>query len=150
MQKPVRESVDLSAYPDLVVILLGFRVRRWRGILSLFKLGPGFAAIKRDVPDGLLLDENFLFGLNHLGIRQYWRDYESLEAFTRSAPHSIWWRDFLKDSGGAGFWHETYRMKGGMEAVYIDMPKPMGFGRFAPARDPKGPFMTARARLGHG
>lgn len=24
-----RQSVDLSAYPDLIVIMLGFRVSRW-------------------------------------------------------------------------------------------------------------------------
>ncbi|HKT96142.1 MAG TPA: DUF4188 domain-containing protein [Paraburkholderia sp.] len=141
-----RRSVDLSAYPDLVVIILGFRVRRLRGIASVFGIGKGLRQIALDPPPGLLSSEQFLFALNHIGIRQYWRDLESLEAFTRSEPHSRWWREFLRDSGGAGFWHESYSRQG-MEAVYIDMPGPVGFDRFAPERRPVGPFMSARARM---
>jgi hypothetical protein len=26
-----------------------------------------------------------------------------------------------------GFWHETYLMTGGMEAIYDDVPEPIGF-----------------------
>jgi hypothetical protein len=35
-----RRTVDLSAYPDLVVVYLGMRVRRARGVLRLLGLGP--------------------------------------------------------------------------------------------------------------
>ena len=35
-----RQTVDLSAYPDFVVFYLGMRVRRPRGMLRLFGLGP--------------------------------------------------------------------------------------------------------------
>ena len=143
-----RQSVDLSGYPDLVVIILGMRVRRWRGLQTLMKIGGGLSSIQRDKPDGLLLHENFLFSLRHVGMRQYWRDLDSLERFTRSEPHAAWWRNFLKDSGGTGFWHESYRMSGGMEAVYVDMPGPVGFGHFAKAQKPIGPFLSARERLG--
>lgn len=146
--KARRESVDLSGYPDLIVVILGLRVRALRGIGTLLGIGRGLSMIKQNPPDGLLADEQFLFGLRHVGIRQYWRDLESLERFTRSEPHAKWWREFLKDSGGTGFWHEAYSSKGGIEAVYIDMPEPMGLGRFAPAKAPVGPFMTTRDRLG--
>jgi hypothetical protein len=145
--KSNRRSVDLSAYPELVVVYLGFRVRRLRGLATLFRLGRGIGLVARDKPDGLLAHETMIYGLDHIGMRQYWRDMESLEAFTRSEPHRSWWRDFTRDSGGAGFWHETYARKGGMEAIYIAMPQPIGFGLFAPERLPEGPFMTARARL---
>ena len=141
-----RRSVDLSDYPDLVVIILGFRVRRLRGIATLLGVGKGLRQIELNPPDGLLANEQFLFALNHVGIRQYWRDLESLEAFTRSELHARWWRGFLRDSGGAGFWHESYS-RHGMEAVYIDMPGPVGLDRFAPGRQPTGPFMTARQRM---
>jgi hypothetical protein len=141
-----RRSVDLSDYPNLVVIILGFRVRRLRGIATLLGVGKGLRQIELNPPDGLLANEQFLFALNHVGIRQYWRDLESLEAFTRSEPHAQWWRGFLRDSGGAGFWHESYS-RHGMEAVYIDMPGPVGLDRFAPGRQPTGPFMTARQRM---
>jgi hypothetical protein len=43
----------------------------------------------------------------------------------RSSP-SGWWQRFLKDSGGTGFWHETYFRRGGMEAVYDDVPENIG------------------------
>jgi hypothetical protein len=36
----------------------------------------------------LLESEQFLSALNHVGIRQYWRDLESLEVVTRSEPRS--------------------------------------------------------------
>jgi hypothetical protein len=143
-----RRSVDLADYPDLVVIMLGLRVRRWQGFRTMLRLGPGLSAIGRDKPDGLLAHEQFFFSLSHVGMRQYWRDLESLERFTRSEPHAAWWRDFLRDSGGTGFWHESYARAGGMEAVYVDMDRTVGFGHFAPELKPQGPFLTARGRIG--
>lgn len=72
-------------------------------------------------------------------MRQYWRDVDSLEAWTRSEPHRRWWRDFLRDTGGTGFWHETYLMRGGMEAIYDDVPVPLGLAAFAPSIGRGGP-----------
>ena len=140
-------SVDLSAYPDLVVVYLGFRVSTWRGLKAFLGIGRGLRALKRDVPDGLLCDEPIIYGLNHVGMRQYWRDFESLERFTRSDPHKTWWRQFSKDPAGSGFWHEAYRRSGGMEAIYLGLPKPIGLAAFAAAKAPVGPFMTSRGRL---
>ena len=142
-----RRSVDLSGSPELVVVYLGFRVTRPRGVVTLLGLGSGLRAIVRDRPDGLLAHEWMAYGLLHIGMRQYWRDMEALERFTRSEPHRAWWRDFLKDDRGCGFWHESYRLKGGMEAIYINMPTPTGLGLFADERHPQGPFMSARQRL---
>jgi hypothetical protein len=110
-------------------------------------VGRGLAAIQRNPPDGLLQHEPCLFAWNHVGIRQYWRDLESLEAFTRSAPHAAWWRDFLKDTRGSGFWHEAYSARGGIEAIYVGMPERSGLGTFAPIRNPIGPFMSSKDRL---
>jgi hypothetical protein len=116
--KASRESVDLTAFPDLVVIYLGMRVQSPRGLLTLRRAGP---RIRRSVaarPDGLLLHEDIVFGLvpPHLGMRQYWRDFESLERWARSDPHRAWWKALLADPGGTGFWHETYLRAGGVEA----------------------------------
>ena len=101
-------------------------------------------------PDGLLRHEYFIWSLfpMHAGIRQYWRDVNSLWEWTRSEPHRQWWLDFLKDSGGTGFWHETYFMRGGMEAVYDDVPTPIGFQRFAPGVDARGSMFSSRRRAG--
>jgi hypothetical protein len=45
-----------------------------------------------------VLHENFIMSLMplHLGMRQYWRDFDALEAWSRSLPHGEWWRDFLR------------------------------------------------------
>jgi hypothetical protein len=143
----LRETVDLSAYPDLIVMLLGLKLKRPRALLAMRDVGRGLAAIRRDPPDGLLANQNFLFGWNHVGIRQYWRDFESLEHFTRQAPHAVWWKSFLKDPRSCGFWHETYSARGGIEAIYVELPERTGLGSFAPIRTPVGRFMSSRDRL---
>jgi hypothetical protein len=146
MSRSSKVSVDLTPYPDLVVVYLGFRAKGLRGLRHLMGFGRGFNAIKANPPDGLLRHESVLWGWMHVGMRQYWRDLGSLEAFTKSAPHSDWWRDFARGAGGSGFWHESYSRNGGMEGIYLDMP-PTGFGTFAPPRVPAGAFKTARQRL---
>ena len=143
-----RRTVDLSGFPDLVVIYLGMRVNTLAGLKTLFGFGPKIAQSVEAKPDGLLLHENLVYSLMppHIGMRQYWRDFESLEDWARSEPHRRWWRRFLRDSGGTGFWHETYFMQGGMEAVYDDMVKDTGFLRFAPVREARGRMFSARGR----
>ncbi len=144
-----RHSVDLSGYPDLVVVYLGYRAKGLKGVRSLLRIGRGLNTLRSDPPDGLLAHEGMMFGPLHPGFRQYWRDFDSLEAFTRAPQHAAWWRDFARDSGGSGIWHETYRLRGGMEAIYSGVPG-IGFARFAPDRAPTGPFMSARQRVAAG
>jgi hypothetical protein len=146
MSLSTKVSPDLTPYPDLVVVYLGFRVRGLRGLRRMMGLGAGFRTILESPPDGLLRHESLLWGWMHVGMRQYWRDLPSLEAFTRSAPHAGWWREFGRGAGGSGFWHETYRRTGGIEGIYIDMP-PLGLGGFTQPRAPVGDFKTARQRL---
>ncbi len=152
MKRPVeRRTVDLSGYPDLVVIYLGMRVNRWTGLKTLLGFGPQIARSVEARPEGLLLHENLIWSLAppHLGMRQYWRDFDSLERWARSEPHRRWWQEFLRGSGGTGFWHETYFMRGGMEAVYDDLPKDLGLLRFAPAHPARGGMFSARSRSRH-
>jgi hypothetical protein len=143
-----RQTVDLSPYPGLVVIYLGLRVNRLTGMKTLFGLGPQISGSVAAAPDGLLLHENFVFSLfpMHVGMRQYWRDMDSMLTWSRSEPHREWWKNFLRDSGGTGFWHETYLMQGGMEAIYDDLPQPIGFMRFAPVTPARGPMFGAAHR----
>jgi len=84
----------------------------------------------------------------HVGMRQYWRDADSLLRWTRSDPHRQWWKSFLNDSGGTAFWHETYFRGGGMEAIYDDVPQPIGFMSFAPVVPARGPMFGAAVRGG--
>ena len=145
-----RQTVDLSAFPDLVVIYLGMRVNQWRGLGKLLSIGPQIQKSVAEKPDGLLLHENMLFSFFplHVGMRQYWRDFASLEAWTRAGFHRGWWKDFLRDSGGTGFWHETYFLRGGVEAIFDDIPSPIGLMQFAPLREAQGSMFAARQRLG--
>lgn len=150
MATPVeRRTVDLSRYPDPVVVYLGMRVNRAAGLKTLLGFGPGIARSVALQPDGLLRHENFIFSLfpMHAGMRQYWRDMNSLLAWTRSEPHRLWWKNFLRDSGGTGFWHETYTMRGGMEAIYDDVAQPLGFLSFAPVVPARGSLFTAAQRM---
>jgi hypothetical protein len=145
-----RRTVDLSSYLDLVVIYLGMRVNRITGIKTLLGFGPKISASAAAQPDGLLRHETLVYSLfpMHVGMRQYWRDVDSLLKWTRSDPHRQWWKGFLKDSGGTGFWHETYFRHGGMEAIYDDVTQPLGFMTFAPIVPARGPMFGASARGG--
>jgi hypothetical protein len=148
--KVERKTVDLSAYPDLIVIYLGMRVNRFTGLKTLLGFGPGISQSVAAQPDGLLAHETMIFSIfpMHLAFRQYWRDMDSLMKWTRSDPHRKWWQDFLKDSGGTGFWHETYFLRGGMEAVYDDIREPLGLTAFAPVVQARGPMFGAAVRAG--
>jgi hypothetical protein len=133
-----------------VVIYLGMRVNRITGLKTLLGFGPKISASVEAQPDGLLLHETIVYSMfpPNVGMRQYWRDMESLLAWSRSEPHRVWWKAFLRNSGGTGFWHETYLMQGGMEAIYDDVPQPIGFLRFAPVVPARGAMFTAANRGG--
>jgi hypothetical protein len=149
MSNVSRKTVDLSQYPDLVVIYLGMRVNTLTGMKTLLGFGPKISRAVDAKPDGLLLHEPIVFSLfpPHTGMRQYWRDFQSLENWTRSEPHRLWWQKFLRDSGGTGFWHETYFLRGGFEAIYDDVRVPVGLSTFAPVVPARAAMFSARKRL---
>ena len=74
--KALRQTVDLSAYPDLVVVYLGMTVNVLTGVKTLLGFGPKIEDSVAARPDGLLLHENIFYSLFplHFGMRQYWRD----------------------------------------------------------------------------
>lgn len=62
-------------------------------------------------------------------IVQYWRSFDLLEAYARDpgARHAPVWRAWNRlgsdERGGAGIWHETFKVNAGnYEAVYQNMP----------------------------
>jgi hypothetical protein len=143
-----RTTVDLRDHPDLVVIYLGMRVRTLRGMRTLRSIAHEIERAAAAHPEGLLRHEPLWYSLlpPHGGMRQYWRDFDALERWTRSLPHKEWWGRFLRGSSGTGFWHETYFLRGGIEAVYDDMPAPLGLLAFAPAKAARGTMFSARRR----
>jgi Monooxygenase af470-like len=148
VSKPDRYTADLSEYPDLVIIYLGMRVEEPRGYQTLEALGPQIRASVEEQPDGLLLHEEIIYSQEplHVGMRQYWRDFDSLEAWSLTLPHKEWWTDYLRDRGGTSFWHETYFRSGGFETMYVDVDNPVGLGRITPRADAAGPMFSARQR----
>lgn len=139
---------DFSAYPGMVVIYLGMKVRALYGVKALLGFGPKIERAGAGMPDGLLHYENniiFSFRPLHVGMRWYWRDMNSLIAWAKSEPHRQWWKDFLRDTRGVGIWHESYHMRGGMEAIYGDITQPVGFAAFMPMHEARG-SMAARHR----
>lgn len=146
---PRRTTVELGAYPDLVVIYLGMRAHTFRGVGTLIGFGSKIRKAVAASPDGLLQHENVLYSMFplHVGMRQYWRDFDALEKWARSGAHAEWWKAFLKDPKGTGFWHETYSRNGLVESVYIDMP-PVGLASFASVVPARGSMFSARRRLG--
>jgi hypothetical protein len=145
-----RRAADLTAYPKLVVIYLGMRVYEWRGLLTVLRLRSEIHRALEHPPDGLLFHESFYFSLRplHIGLRQYWRDFDSLERWTRSFPHQRWWKEFVRDGQGTGFWHETYLVERRVEGIYDGMREPVGLLKFAPSVSPTGRRLFARGRLG--
>jgi len=100
-----RRTVDLSAFSDLVVIYLGMRVRTLAGLKTLLGFGPRILKAGVARPEGLLhFETNIIFNLFplHLGMRWYWKDFESMERWAHSEPHRLWWQGFLGSSGGTG------------------------------------------------
>jgi len=103
-------------------------------------------------------DKGFLGGQTILywrgiGLLQYWRSFEQLEAYAGSANDRHWpaWVAFNKrvgrSRGDVGIWHETYLVRAGeYETVYSGMPDHgLGLaGRLVPAA---GARETARGRL---
>lgn len=143
-----RWTPDLSQWPDLIVVYLGMKVRAPRGVKTLVSFGPKINKSVAERPEGLLLHENLIYSLwpPHVGMRQYWRDFESLERWTRSGAHKEWWRSFVSDPAGTGFWHELYSRNGEMEATFLDMDG-MGMTKFAPTVPTRGTMFSARRRL---
>jgi hypothetical protein len=81
---------------------------------------------------------------------QYWRDFDSLEAYARDRDRAHWpaWTAFNKAVGAdgtVGIFHETYVVPaGGHETVYANMP-PFGLGKVAGTIPPRD-RATKRAR----
>ena len=146
-----RPTVDLADYPDLVVMYLGMRANSLRGVRTIISFGRHIREAVADEPEGLLHHEWIPFGFVplHLGFRQYWRDLDALEEWARSpaSQHSRWWREFLRDPAGTGFWHELYMIEGGFEGIYPEMEDPIGMMNFAPVEQARGGLFSARDRL---
>jgi hypothetical protein len=156
MTEYTRQTVDLSEYPDLVIIRAGMRAESVKGFWKLMKYGyqiidsVGGVRDSDDLtPEGLLHNEEVIFSLlpPHFIIRQYWRDFDSLEEWTQTGTHRELWDELAESPEGTSFWHELYSHEG-IEAVYNGMDDaPIGMMNFAPTKPVDGDLSSARQRL---
>src|SRR5947209_8201149 len=125
---------------------------RVRSSWSVFMaMRPMVKELEADPQSGFLHAEfGFVFG--GPVVVQYWRSFEQLERYARSADalHLPAWRRFnqrVRDSGDVGIWHETYRVHAGeYEAIYGNMPR-VGLGAVG-EHVPLGSTSTAARRIG--
>lgn len=151
---PARLTAD--HHGPLVVFLIGMRINafhridRWLPVARA--MGPMVAELAQDPTSGFLGAQAMLAGLRTVTMVQYWRDFDSLEAYARARDRRHWpaWAAFNKaigTDGTVGIFHETYVVPPqGSETVYVNMP-PFGLGRVAGLVPATGPRGAARERL---
>ena len=141
---------------DFVVFMLGAAVHdpavATEASELLLAMTDMLAELEQDPSMGLLAYS--VYGAPSGVIVQYWRSFEALEEYARNpaATHAPVWRRWNRlasdDRGGAGIWHETFKVTAGSyEAVYQNMPL-MGLqkaGRPVTVTESRD---TARARIG--
>jgi len=140
----------------LVVFIIGMRINRlWRvdkWLPVARAMGPMIAELSRDPDSGFLGTEYALAGLRTVLLIQYWRDFDSLEAYARNRERRHWpaWAAFNRavgTDGTVGIFHETYAVPAaGHETVYVNMP-PFGLGKASGTRPATGSREVARARI---
>ncbi len=114
---------------DFVVFLIGMRVNYW---WKVHKWWPVAMAMPRMLAELAAHPE---CGCLAVGGRtgfsvQYWRSFDHLEAYARSAEHAHWpaWTAFNRQvratSGDVGIWHETFLVRAGeYETLYGSTPR---------------------------
>ncbi len=147
---PSRMTAEIDG--DFVVFLIGMRINKpWK----IHQWLPVFLAMPRMLKElEGRPDSGFLGHIMGLGvIVQYWRSFEHLESYARSADFEHWpaWAAFNKrignSRGDVGIWHETYQARAGeYETVYRGMP-PFGLGKVGKLVPASGRRETARERF---
>jgi hypothetical protein len=142
----------------IVVFLIGMRVNRLLKVRSWVRVArampPMIAELKRSPDLGLLHAEFFMYWRG-VGVIQYWRSFEHLNAYAhaRNAAHLPAWAEFNRRIGGngsVGIWHETYTVGPGQyESIYVNMPR-FGLGVAAEHVPVTGRIDGARLRIEQG
>jgi hypothetical protein len=126
---------------ELVVFLIGIRIRRWRRP-DLW--GPVFAAmppmlreLSRDAGSGML-GYRLIMDPRGPWTVQYWSSLDKLYAYASAprAAHRPAWAAFNRRArrvpDAVGVWHETYPVSRA-ESIYVGMP-PVGLAEFTGSR----------------
>lgn len=129
--KKLTGRVSADADEEFVVFLIGMHVNRWRRVREWTSVARAMLRMLRELrahPElGLLHAEAGLF-FGGLGVIEYWRSFEELEAYARSTDHAHLpaWRAYnrlARESRAVGIYHETYCVSpDGFEALHHNMP----------------------------
>lgn len=116
---------------DFVVFVIGMRVNKLWKVHKWLPVTMAMGPMLRELfthPEKGLLGLQFGWSGRTITLIQYWRSFEHLERFARSAddPHLAAWRRFnqrVGTNGDVGIFHETYKVDAGAyEAIYNNMP----------------------------
>lgn len=140
----------------LTIFIIGMRINKfhridkWLPVARAMK--PMITELLARPESGFLGSERMICGLRTLVFVQYWRDFESLEAYARDRNQSHWpaWAAFYRHANkgeAVGIFHETYCVNNGsFETVYGNMP-PFGLSRVAGFIPAPGARNKARDRM---
>ena len=148
----VRQTIDLSPYPDLVVIYLGMRVNTLTGLKTIFGFGRQIDASVAAKPDGLLLHERIFFR----SIRRTSACANTGATWTASWPSPA--PNHIAPGGQNSSKIPAAPASGTKPTASVAVWKPStttsqnqsGFLRFASAADARGSRFSALQRVGRG
>ena len=141
---------------SIVVFVIGMRINHFHKVgkwWPVFQaMGPMLGELHRNPQGGFLCYEFLLRSLRTVVLLQYWRDFDSLEAYARDREQQHWpaWTAFNKavgNDGTVGIFHETYVVPaGGHETIYGNMV-PFGLGKVSGTVPATGSRNEARSRM---
>lgn len=133
-QEPPRDSAYIAhlwEYPQLTVAIFGIQANSAEGF-ALYEA----AGIPAQMEEALRSAEGLLcvrfFAEGNGGVQlQYWRSHQDLSKFSRTMPHTAWWKWLTENRGrGFSFFHEIYQCRTA-EAIYEVGSIPVGPATFA-------------------
>jgi hypothetical protein len=153
----IQRRVCAEIEGPFVLFMIGAKVNRpWKlGVTARFLATmPRMLGELAAAPELGLLHVRQHFDLASLSatLIQYWRSFDLLEAYARSADHAHlpawqWFNGQLGSNGDIGIWHETYLIQpGAYESVYNNMP-PHGLGAAGKLVDAVGARQSAHQRI---
>jgi hypothetical protein len=157
MAKVFKGRYTAQITEPFVVFMIGMRINKLWALHKWIPTASAMGPMLRDLfahPEKGMLGARVYIGWRQVMLVQYWRSFEDLERFARSAddPHFPAWRRFNAhvgyQDGSVGIWHESYLVQSGQyECLYGNMPV---FGLAAATRHipARGQLETARRRLG--
>ena len=150
----LKQRMTAEIEGDFVVFMIGMRINNFWKIHKWLPVAMAMPKMLKEIatkPEIGCLGFQVFGGMPPM-IVQYWRSFEHLEAFSRSADstHYPEWVKFntrLRGNHDVGIWHETYKVSAGnYECIYNNIPL-MGLAKASKAIPITGRKETAKGRI---